>query len=305
MPIFIQRLKQLQFGQYIREDGPQQHQQKAGTPTAGGIITLMCSIAGLVFSGIYKPFNALLTPEVFWVAFVLLVFGVLGFSDDWLKIAKRKNKGLSGYTKLAIQVVLGLAFGAWLYLTQTHGEVKFFSLATLTLGWFYPVYAAFVITACSNAVNLTDGLDGLAAGTLFVTFLALSIHLYGWVMPLSVMAAILASAIAGFWWFNRHPAQIFMGDTGSLALGGALGVITLASQTEWALILIAPVFILEALSVILQVGSFKLTGRRLFKMAPLHHHFELCGFTEQQVVWGFITIQAVSAALCLVMFFRF
>jgi phospho-N-acetylmuramoyl-pentapeptide-transferase len=304
LPIFIKRLQSMQFGQYIREDGPQRHQAKAGTPTAGGVIMVMCSLAGIVFSLLYKPFNGLLIPSVGWVAIVLIVFALMGFSDDWLKIAKRKNKGLSGYSKLAIQVVVGLAFGAWM-MTQQGGQIKLFSLATVSLGWFYPLYASFIITGASNAVNLTDGLDGLAAGTLFVSFVALSIHLYGWSMELSVMAAMLAAAVAGFWCFNRHPAKVFMGDTGSLAMGGALGVLALASQTEWALLFLAPVFILEALSVMIQVTGFKLTGKRVFKMAPLHHHFELCGYSEQQVVWGFIALQLVSAVLCLVMFFHF
>jgi phospho-N-acetylmuramoyl-pentapeptide-transferase len=304
MPIYIKRLKLMQFGQYIREDGPQQHLKKAGTPTAGGVLIVMCSMAGMVFCALYKPFNGVLTPAVLWVAALLAIMGLLGFSDDWLKITKKQNKGVSGYTKLALQVGVGLAFGWWL-MGQNGGTVQVFSLFKWQLGWVFPLYATFVITACSNAVNLTDGLDGLAAGTLIVTFLALSVHLYGWAMDLSIMAAMLACAVLAFWWFNRHPARIFMGDTGSLALGAALGGLTLASGTEWGLVFLAPVFILEALSVIIQVASFKLTGKRVFKMAPLHHHFELCGYTEQQVVWGFIAVQAVSAVLCLVLFFRF
>ena len=306
MPVYIKKMRQIQFGQTIREDGPQKHLSKAGTPTAGGVWIVLCSLTGLVFASIYKPFQAVITPPVVWVGIVLGVFGFLGLTDDWLKITKKKNKGVSGYTKLMVQVLVGLAFGAWMMVVAPQpGTIQIFSLATIQLGWLYPLYAAFILTGTSNAVNLTDGLDGLAAGTLFVTLVAISIHLYGMTMDLSIYAGVLAMAVAAFWWFNKHPAKVFMGDTGSLALGGAVGVLALASRTEWALLFLAPVFILEALSVIIQVASFKLTGKRVFKMAPLHHHFELCGYSEQQVVWGFIALQLVSATLCLVLFFKF
>jgi phospho-N-acetylmuramoyl-pentapeptide-transferase len=307
MPIYIKRLRLMQFGQAIREDGPQSHQGKAGTPTAGGVWIVLCSLAALVFAAIYKPFQPVITPPVVWVAIVLAVFGFLGLTDDWLKISKKKNKGVSGYTKLMVQVLIGLLFGAWMMVMpeSAQGTIHVFNLASVQLGWFYPLYAAFIITGTSNAVNLTDGLDGLAAGTVFITLVALSVHLYSMTMDLSIYAAVIASAVLGFWWFNKHPAKIFMGDTGSLALGGAIGVLALASGTEWSLLFLAPVFILEALSVIIQVTGFKLTGKRVFKMAPLHHHFELCGFTEQQVVWGFTAFQLTCAALCLVLFFHF
>ncbi len=288
---YIDFLRKRYMGQYIREDGPQSHFSKAGTPTAGGVLILLsfgfALLALTLLSG--SPF---LTTPVLLVAGVTLVFGLLGFVDDYLKISKKKNKGVSGYTKLAVQVVAGLAVGWHVLQTAPAGSVDFFGLFSVDLGWLYPVFAAFVITATSNAVNLTDGLDGLASSTSLLAFMTLAMLLVviGQV-NLALVALALAGAALGFLLFNRYPARIFMGDTGSLALGGALGALAVLGRIEFWLVPLGAVFVLEALSVILQVLSFKTTGKRIFRMSPLHHHFELGGWKETKVVYSFVTFQ--------------
>jgi phospho-N-acetylmuramoyl-pentapeptide-transferase len=264
---YINFLKKRYMGQYIREDGPQSHHSKAGTPTAGGVLILVAFLFGLLGVSIMSGFT-LLTLPVLMVVGVTLVFGVLGFVDDYLKISKKKNKGVSGYTKLAVQVIAGLVVGWSVLQTDPLGTVSLFGLASIPLGWLYPVFAAFVITAASNAVNLTDGLDGLASGTALMSFMTLSLLLFDrGAINLGMVSQMLAGASLGFLVFNRNPARIFMGDTGSLALGGALGALVVAGRMEFWLVLLGAIYVLEALSVILQVLSFKTTGKRIFRMS--------------------------------------
>ncbi|MCE3235494.1 MAG: Phospho-N-acetylmuramoyl-pentapeptidetransferase [Vampirovibrio sp.] len=299
---YIDFLRKRYMGQYIREDGPQSHQSKAGTPTAGGVLILGSFLFAVLVLAVIKGM-AFLTVPVLLVTGVTLGFGLLGFVDDYLKISKKKNKGVSGYTKLAVQITAGLLVGWFAMQAAPAGDVSFFGLFSFQLGWLYPVFAAFVITATSNAVNLTDGLDGLASGTSLMTFMTLGMLLMvSGQANLAMLALALAGAALGFLMFNRHPARIFMGDTGSLALGGALGALVVLAHLEFWVVLLGVVFVLEALSVVLQVLSFKTTGKRIFRMSPLHHHFELGGWKETQVVYSFVTFQFFCCMLAVFLY---
>jgi phospho-N-acetylmuramoyl-pentapeptide-transferase len=301
-------LKQKMFGQFIREDGPQHHLAKAGTPTGGGVLILAGMAAGLLSACWLFP--GYLTSDTWVVAAVALIFGLLGFADDRLKILKKHNKGVTGYTKLWVQVLTGAAVGVYALTVNQTSSTALFHFANVPLGWFYPVFTAWVITAASNAVNLTDGLDGLAASTTLISLAGLGALFAGSAMTASIYPDLalavwsLFGATLAFLVFNRYPARIFMGDTGSLALGGAIGALVLLSKVEWWLVLLGGVFVLEVVSVLLQVASFKTTGKRIFKMSPLHHHFELCGWSEVRVVTTFALVQAVGCALTLWLYFR-
>jgi phospho-N-acetylmuramoyl-pentapeptide-transferase len=310
-PTIIARLRVRQGkGQPIREDGPAGHLlAKKGTPTMGGLMIL----SGLVVATLLCA--NLGNPYVWVVLAVTLGFGAVGFYDDYLKVAGRGARGLSGRVRLAIEAVIaGAAVIVLTYLGGTYGTwlaFPFFKDLLVDLGWLFVVFGAFVIVGSGNAVNLTDGLDGLAIGPVMVaagTF-ALIAYLAGNVVfseylqirhvagvgELAVVCGAVIGAGLGFLWFNAPPASIFMGDTGSLSLGGLLGVIAVATKHEIALAIIGGLFVLEAVSVIVQVASFKLTGKRVFRMAPIHHHFEQLGWTESQIVIRFWIISAVLA----------
>lgn len=297
-------------GQPIRSDGPQSHLAKKGTPTMGGLMIL----SGVVVSTLLwaNPAN----PYVWIVLFVTLGFGIIGFYDDYLKVTKQSHKGFSGKARLAAEfVIAGLACFALMKLgtgkLASGLALPFFKDIVIDLGIFFVVFGAFVIVSAGNSVNLTDGLDGLAivpvmiaAATFgFIAYLAgnvvfsnyLQIHYTPGTGELAVVCGALIGAGIGFLWFNAPPAQIFMGDTGSLALGGLLGAVAVATKHEIVLAIVGGLFVLEALSVIIQVASFKLTGRRVFRMAPLHHHFEQLGWSEPQVVVRFWIIAVVLA----------
>ncbi|MGE0199592.1 MAG: phospho-N-acetylmuramoyl-pentapeptide-transferase [Candidatus Melainabacteria bacterium] len=298
---YIRFLQQRYMGQYIREDGPQAHQSKAGTPTMGGVLIHMALVVTMAVLWLGAPH--LRSVASLLAVGVLLLFGLLGGTDDYLKIAKKKNKGLSGYSKLAVQTLVGLGIGVWMMMAHHHSSVSLFGWMTVDLGWFYPVLAMLVINGASNAVNLTDGLDGLAAGSMIIALFGLGCLFYltaQWDLLAVVLALI--GACAGFLFFNQNPARVFMGDTGSLALGGALGALAVLGRVEIWLILLGIVFVLEALSVILQVISFKTTGRRIFRMSPLHHHFELGGMSEVRVVYLFWGVQLAGVLLTLWLF---
>lgn len=308
--ISLLRLRQGK-GQPIREDGPQSHLlTKRGTPTMGGLMIL----AGVLISTLLW---ANLANHYVWVVlFVTVGFGAIGFYDDYLKVTKQSHKGFSGRSRLAIEAVIaGTACIAISYL-GTPGlanklALPFSKELILNLGWFYVIFGGFVMVGAGNAVNITDGLDGLAivpvmiaAGTFgFIAYLAgnavfanyLQIHFVPGTGELAVICGALIGAGLGFLWFNAPPAQIFMGDTGSLALGGLLGTIAVATKHEIVLAIVGGLFVLEIMSVIIQVTSFKLTGKRVFKMAPIHHHFEQLGWTEPQVVIRFWIISVVLA----------
>ena len=308
--ISLLRLRQGK-GQPIREDGPQSHLlTKRGTPTMGGLMIL----AGVLISTLLW---ANLENHYVWVVlFVTVGFGAIGFYDDYLKVTKQSHKGFSGRSRLAIEALIAAVACVAISYMATPGLANKLALPfskdlIFNLGWFYIVFAGFVIVGAGNAVNITDGLDGLAivpvmiaAGTFgFIAYLSgnavfskyLQIHFVPGTGELAVICGALIGAGLGFLWFNAPPAQIFMGDTGSLALGGLLGTIAVAAKHEFVLAIVGGLFVLEIMSVIIQVTSFKLTGKRVFKMAPIHHHFEQLGWTEPQVVIRFWIIAVVLA----------
>ncbi|MCB4770856.1 phospho-N-acetylmuramoyl-pentapeptide-transferase [Ancylobacter sp. Lp-2] len=310
--IALLRLKQGK-GQPIRTDGPQSHLlTKKGTPTMGGL---------MIFSGLMVAtllWANLANPYVWVVLFVTISFGLIGFYDDYLKVTKQTHAGLSGRTRLALEFLIGgIAAVVIMHVGReplsSSLAFPFFKDLLIDLSWFFVIFGAFVVVAAGNAVNLTDGLDGLAivpvmvaAGSFgLISYLSgnvlfadyLQIHYVAGVGELAVICGALIGAGIGFLWFNAPPAQIFMGDTGSLALGGLLGTIAVATKHEIVLAVIGGLFVLEAVSVIVQVISFKLTGKRVFKMAPIHHHFEQLGWTEPQIVIRFWIIAVVLALI--------
>ncbi|ALN74096.1 phospho-N-acetylmuramoyl-pentapeptide-transferase [Aureimonas sp. AU20] len=297
-------------GQPIRADGPQTHFKKAGTPTMGGLMILSGFLAATLL------WADLTNLYVWTVLLVTLGFGAIGFYDDYLKVTKQSHKGLSGKARLAIEFAIALAAGVLIILAQsgsfaTSLSVPFIKSLLIDLGWFYAAFAAVVVVGAANAVNLTDGLDGLAimpimiaaAAFALIAYLAgntnfanyLQIHYVVGTGELAVVCGAVIGAGLGFLWFNAPPAAIFMGDTGSLALGGLVGTVAVATKHELVLAVIGGLFVMEALSVIIQVASFKLTGKRVFLMAPIHHHFEKLGWTESQVVVRFWIIALMLA----------
>lgn len=311
-PAFIRLLQRKQMGQAIRSDGPQSHLSKKGTPTmGGGLILFGITISTLLWAD--------LTNLNVWIALLTtLLFGLIGYVDDYRKVVQKNPKGISGRQKLFFQtiVALGCAYAIYL-LSDTPPTLKFpfFKDWALYLGALFIPFSVFVIVGSSNAVNLTDGLDGLAVGptiTTSVTFLVLAycagnfkiaeylqIPFVAGAGELSVFCAAVAASCLGFLWFNTYPAQVFMGDVGSLALGAALAVVAVITKNEILLALCGGIFVVEALSVMAQVASFKMTGKRVFRMAPLHHHFELKGWAEPKVIVRFWIISIVLALVTL------
>lgn len=307
-PGMIRRLALYQIGQPIRDDGPQSHLSKAGTPTMGGALILVAiAIATLLWAD-------LRVRQVWIVLLVTLAFGVIGWVDDYRKLVLKNSKGLPARSKYFWQSVIGLGAALVLYFTaqspaETQLIVPFFKTIIVDLGWLFIPLVYFVIVGSSNAVNLTDGLDGLAimpavmvAGALgvfayasgHVNFAAyLQIPYVAGVGELVVFCGALVGAGLGFLWYNAYPAQVFMGDVGALALGAALGIVAVLVRQELVLLVMAGVFVMETVSVILQVASFKLTGRRIFRMAPLHHHYELKGWPEPRVIVRFWIVTVI------------
>ena len=312
-PWIIRKLSGLQVGQYIRDDGPQSHLSKAGTPTMGGVLIVFSIVASvLLWSDLTNHFT--------WIVlFVIIGYGLVGFIDDYLMQIKKRSKGLNVRNKLMLQFGLALITGYLVYVSpdfSTQVTIPFFKKLSPDLGWGYILFAAFVIVGASNAVNLTDGLDGLAIGPVIIAASTYMIFAYvaghtkianylqiNYVVgsgEVAILCGTLAGAGMGFLWFNAYPAQIFMGDVGSLSLGAGLGTIAVITKQEILLVLVGGLFVVEALSVIFQVGFFKMTsGRRIFKMAPLHHHFELKGWPEPKVIVRFWIIAIALALLAM------
>ncbi len=310
-PWVIHKLRNLQIGQFIRKEGPKSHFDKAGTPTMGGVL--------IIFSVLLSTLLwADLTNHYIWIViFVTVGYAAIGFIDDFLMQIKKQNKGLSARNKFLLQLVLGLLTGTLLYSNpdfSTIVTVPFLKAFSPDLGILYIPFAALVIVGTSNAVNLTDGLDGLAAGPVLIASVTYMVFAYvaGHAMiaeylqityvtgggEITVFCGALAGATLGFLWFNTYPAQIFMGDVGSLPLGAMLGVVAVITKQEILLVIVGGLFVIEALSVIFQVGYFKMTkGRRIFRMAPLHHHFELKGWPEPKVI---VRFWIISIALALI-----
>ncbi|KOO40740.1 phospho-N-acetylmuramoyl-pentapeptide-transferase [Priestia koreensis] len=295
-PFFIPFLRRLKFGQSIREEGPKSHQKKSGTPTMGGImIILAIVVTTLIMTNKYlEP-----TVDTYLLLFVTFGYGLLGFLDDFIKVVLKRNLGLTSKQKFIGQVLIAIIF----YLVA-----KQFDLSTVVsipgtdfsvdLGWFYVVFIIFWLVGFSNAVNLTDGLDGLVSGTSAIAFGAFAVLAWNTgQFDVAIFCVAVVGAVLGFLVFNAYPAKVFMGDTGSLALGGAIATVAILMKLEILLIVIGGIFVIETLSVILQVASFKTTGKRIFKMSPLHHHYELVGWTEWRVVMTFWAIGLLCAML--------
>ena len=308
----IRKLRAMQVGQHIREDGPANHKGKAGTPTMGGCLILPVVIVTMLLWG---DLNNL---YVWLVLFVLCSFGAIGFADDYLKTVRKSSKGLSGKAKFAFQVLAALLVGVSLYLSpgfDSHLNLPFFKNIAPDLGVFHIVLVVFVIVGASNAVNLTDGLDGLAMGPIIIAFASYLVFSYlsgharianylgipyvAGTGELSVLCGAVVGAGLGFLWYNAHPAEVFMGDVGSLSLGGALGAMAVVTKHELILIVTGGIFVAEAVSVMLQVASYKMTGKRIFKMAPVHHHFEQIGWPESKVIIRFWIIGIILALVSL------
>ncbi len=329
-PWMIRKLREFQIGQHIREEGPKSHQKKAGTPTMGGLlIILSITIPTLLWAN--------LTNLYIWIAlFGLLAFGAIGFLDDYSKVKKKQNLGLTAKRKFLLQVIVGAIVGGLLLTLRARGlydtsiNIPFLKQFKPNLliepfldnPWTYPLafvvffgFVVFVQVGASNAVNVTDGLDGLAIGLMIIAAGAMTILCYvsghrtfatyldlarlPGASELTVFCGAMTGASLGFLWHNAHPAEVFMGDVGSLALGGALGVVAVLIKQEILLVFVGGVYVIEALSVILQVGSFKLRGKRMFKMAPLHHHFEALGWHESKIIIRFWILGLVMALFAL------
>jgi len=330
-PWLINRLREFQIGQYIREEGPKSHQKKAGTPTMGGVLIIISIVVPTLLW-------ADLRSRYVWIALAAIVgYGWIGFMDDYAKVTKRRNLGLSGRTKLVYQFLFGFIFAALLLVLRAYGDfstamnfpfVKQFQPSLLIHSlmqnpWTYAIgaapfciFVALVVVFSSNAVNLTDGLDGLAIGLMVIAAGALTVLTYagghatlaGYLQlarnprtsELTIFCGSMTGASIGFLWYNAHPAEIFMGDVGALGLGGAMAVVAVLIKQEILLLFIGGVFVIEAVSVILQVGSYRLrNGKRLFKMAPIHHHFEALGWTESKIIVRFWIAGLVLALFAL------
>jgi phospho-N-acetylmuramoyl-pentapeptide-transferase len=307
----IKRLRAMQVGQYVRDDGPPNHINKVGTPTMGGCLLLPVIMASTLFWA--EPKNVF----VWLVMFVIICFGLIGFVDDYLKTVRKSSRGLSIKSKFTLQVLVALVVAIVLHLYpgfDSHLNVPFFKTITPDLGWVYIPMAVFIIVGASNAVNLTDGLDGLAIGPIIVAFSSYLIFAYlsGNVKTasylqipyvagsgeLTVLCGAVLGASLGFLWYNAYPAELFMGDVGSLPLGAVLGTVAVITKQELVLIVVGGIFVFETISVILQVAYFKMTGgQRIFRMAPIHHHFELKGWPESKVTVRFWIIAIILALL--------
>jgi phospho-N-acetylmuramoyl-pentapeptide-transferase len=295
-PIFIPFLRRLKFGQSIREEGPKSHQKKSGTPTMGGLMILLSIIlTTLVMTGKFaEP-----TAKTYLLLIVTFGFGFLGFLDDFIKVVMKRNLGLTSKQKLLGQIIISAIF-YFIYIQNEFSTEVSIPLTDISidLGWFYFFFVLFWLVGFSNAVNLTDGLDGLVSGTSAIAFGALAV--LAWSLSqfeIAIFSVAVVGAVLGFLVFNAHPAKVFMGDTGSLALGGAIATVAILLKLEILLIVIGFVFVMETLSVILQVISFKTTGKRIFRMSPLHHHYELIGWSEWRVVVTFWAVGLLCAIL--------
>ncbi|MEK7332301.1 MAG: phospho-N-acetylmuramoyl-pentapeptide-transferase [Nitrospirota bacterium] len=313
-PGVIKRLRRFSVTQHIRDDGPQTHLGKTGTPTMGGVLIIISILITILLWGD-------LTNAYIWVmSFSIVGFGAIGFIDDYLKIIKKDSKGLRACYKFGAQILLALMIGMFLYMNPKDPfsavlSVPFFKKWLFDLGWFYIPFSVVVIVGSSNAVNLTDGIDGLAIGLVGIAVLATGILVYisgnfkfsqylqVLYLPgtgeLTVLCGAMLGASLGFLWYNSYPADVFMGDVGSLSLGGSLGTLAVITKHEIVLAVVGGIFVIETLSVVLQVSSFKLTGKRIFRMAPIHHHFELKGWPEPKVIVRFWIVGIMLALLSL------
>jgi phospho-N-acetylmuramoyl-pentapeptide-transferase len=311
-PSMIAWLRKLKVGQQVRDDGPKTHLNKQGTPTMGGLLIIAALVSSVLL------WSDLTNRYVWVVLFATLAFGGIGFWDDYLKVVKKRSTGLRAYQKFGLQVAASLVVGIFLFKYSgdreaTYLSVPFMKSFLLNLGWFYIPFVAVVMVGSSNAVNLTDGLDGLAIGLVGIAATANAVIVYlggnkiiadylkilyiSGSGELVIFCGAMVGASLGFLWYNTHPAEVFMGDVGSLSLGGALGTLAVVTKHELILIVTGGIFVMETVSVALQVASFKLTGKRIFKMAPIHHHFEQIGWPESKVIVRFWIMGIILALI--------
>jgi phospho-N-acetylmuramoyl-pentapeptide-transferase len=310
-PKFIEFLRRNEFGQHIREEGPAGHAVKQGTPVMGGLLTLATATLGFLALSVY-------TVPALTVLFVTLACGAIGFTDDFIKLTHRRSLGLSGRWKLILLglITVGVAFAARHQHLPTSVYVPALGDLDLSYGWYVLLF--FVIAGTANGVNLTDGLDGLAAGTTIIaifTFTAMNViawirsgppnHRFDTKLDLAIIGAALIGGAIGFLWYNAFPAEVFMGDTGAMALGGALGAFAIMTQTISLLLLIGGIFLIEALSVIIQVFTFKYLGRRVFLMTPIHHHFEMKAWSETKIMVRFWIVTGILCAAGFALYYRY
>lgn len=293
-------LRRLKFGQEIREEGPAWHAAKSGTPTMGGVIFIISIVAALIITLAWSPGSLM---DIGLILLMSLVFGAIGFVDDFIKVVKKRNLGLTAAQKFGMQFLAALVFATVVALFGSAGTVIEipFSQTEVDLGWLYIPFVIFVMLATVNSVNLTDGLDGLATTvTMVVALFYLLVSLRVDNNAVALFAAVLLGALAGFLFYNWKPAKVFMGDTGSLFLGGAVCGMAVMLKQPITLLIVGFVYVMETLSVIMQVTSYKMTGKRIFKMSPIHHHFEMCGWGEVKIVCVF---SLVTLILCAIMYF--
>lgn len=296
MPLFIGYFQMKRYGQEIRGEGPKWHNVKAGTPTMGGVVFLIAAMITAIWVGAWQN---QLSASLFILLFITLLYGLLGFLDDFIKIFKKRNMGLESKQKLIGQIVGAIIFYLVLLADGNQNSLNFFGL-DLSLSYFYGAFVIFWLVGFSNAVNLTDGIDGLVAGLGTISFATYAV--IAWrqnQFDVLIICLSVIGALIGFFPYNKKPAKIFMGDVGSLALGGLLAAISIVLHQEWTLLLIGLVYVCETASVMLQVTSFKLTGKRIFKMSPIHHHFEMSGWTEWKIDGVFWLIALFCSGLTL------
>lgn len=302
MPIFIGYLIMKKRGQSIREEGPQWHNEKAGTPTMGGTVFLVAILISSILIGWWK---ASLTPSLFILLFIMILYGLLGFLDDFIKVFKKRNLGLKSSQKLVGQLIGGVVFYV-VYRYEGFSDVlEIPGIGNIHLGWLFGLFVLFWLVGFSNAVNLTDGIDGLVAGLGTISFATYAF--IAWKqnqIDILIVCLTTIGGLIGFFAYNKKPAKIFMGDVGSLALGGMLAAISILLHQEWTLLLIGFVYVCETASVMLQVASFKTTGKRIFKMSPIHHHFEMCGWSEWKVDIIFWLVGLIGSLLTLFILYR-
>ncbi|KAF1303245.1 phospho-N-acetylmuramoyl-pentapeptide-transferase [Enterococcus saccharolyticus] len=300
MPLFIGYFQAKKYGQEIRDEGPEWHNIKAGTPTMGGVVFLVASIITAIWVGVWQQ---QMTPSLSILLFILALYGLLGFLDDFIKIFKKRNMGLNSLQKLIGQIIGGIIFYVVFLMEGNENVLNIFGYS-LPLSYLYGVFAVIWLVGFSNAVNLTDGIDGLVSGLGTISFATYAIIAwYQNQIDVLILCLSIIGGLIGFFLYNHKPAKIFMGDVGSLALGGLLAAISIMLHQEWTLLLIGLVYVIETASVMLQVTSFKLTGKRIFKMSPIHHHFEMSGWTEWKIDGVFWLVALACSALTLVIYF--
>ncbi|MEG2503174.1 MAG: phospho-N-acetylmuramoyl-pentapeptide-transferase [Carnobacterium sp.] len=297
MPMFIGYFRMKQIGQVTRDEGPKWHEVKTGTPTMGGVVFIIATLITAVWVGIWQ---GALTLSLGLLLFILALYGVLGFLDDFIKVFKKRNLGLTSKQKLIGQIIGGIIFFIVFKYEGLATKIAFPFIGSIDIGWLYGIFVIFWLVGFSNAVNLTDGLDGLVAGTASIaygTYAVIAWHQQQ--TDILIFCVTIVGGLVGFFFFNKKPAKIFMGDVGSLALGGGLAAVSILFHQEWSLLLIGLIFVIETASVMIQVTSFKLTGKRVFKMSPIHHHFEMSGWSEWRVVLTFWSVGLLAAIVAL------